>query len=52
MTLIPFDKAVLLSAKRAMSSAKTITITPFIAFKDVTRLLITKLKKNGEVLLP
>ena len=49
---IPFYKAILLSASIAISSAKTITITPLIRFKSSTRSFITRLKKKGDDLLP
>lgn len=52
MHYIPFDKAVLLSAIIAMSSANTITFNPKIRFSSSTRSSITKLKKKGLDLFP
>ena len=49
---IDVERANLLSAIIAISSAKTITETPSILLSSTTKSLITTLKKNGEVLFP
>ena len=49
---IAFERANLLSAIIAISSAKTITYVPRILLRSTTKSLITTLKKKGEVLFP
>lgn len=47
-----FIKEFLQSAKIAISSANSMIIIPRISLSSSVRLLITKLKKNGDVRLP
>ena len=52
ISVIALDKANLESEIMPISSAKTITNTPRIKYKSLIRLLITTMKKNGDVLFP
>ena len=49
---IPLVKANLLSDIKAISSANTIAVTPGMLFNYTTKLSMTILKKNGDVLFP
>ena len=52
ITKIAYESEYLESDNIAISSANSITLIPNTYLSSFTRLLITKLKKNGEVLFP